>query len=404
MTINQSLPRYVYAYLLCQSINLTAAVISVAVAATVGNLISPSPLLATLPYGIQFLFVLLFTYPAALAMSKLGRKFIFFLGAISLIISGILGFNSLQYSSFSLLIGSHAFLGIFTACANYYRYAATDDLPSSLKSKALSLVVAGGVIAGVVGPSLTSSVKNIEGFALYSMCYGVLVLLAVINICLLLIIPKSKVNANKESTKMEVQSNDYDLSKEETNNAIIGIASAAIGYGLMNLLMIQSSLYMENMCISFDKTSKAIQWHVVAMFLPSFFSGYVITKFGHRLVMLFGFLLFVVAFSINQLGTSFEALTWALVFLGVGWNFTYIAGSALLAVSVEKSNSAKKWQGICDTMIAVLAMMGAFLPSVFLGTIGWKNTNIMSIVLCGLMLAIIVRNLLSSKNATLEEL
>lgn len=278
MTTTQRLPWHVYAYLLCQSINLTAAVISVAVAATVGNLIAPSPVLATVPYGTQFLFILLFTYPAAVAMSKLGRKFVFFFGAGSLIVSGVLGFNAVQNSSFILLIGSHAFLGIFTACANYYRYAVTDDIPVALKSKALSLVVAGGVIAGVVGPSLTSGLQNVDGFALYAMCYGVFIVLAVINILLLLIIPIPRARQEKSTENQGTSSLNSRLNEKDIKNAKLGIASAAIGYGLMNLLMIQSSLHMGHENVSFENVSKAIQWHVVAMFLPSFFLA---TSFRH---------------------------------------------------------------------------------------------------------------------------
>ncbi len=342
MTTTQRLPWHVYAYLLCQSINLTAAVISVAVAATVGNLIAPSPVLATVPYGTQFLFILLFTYPAAVAMSKLGRKFVFFFGAGSLIVSGVLGFNAVQNSSFILLIGSHAFLGIFTACANYYRYAVTDDIPVALKSKALSLVVAGGVIAGVVGPSLTSGLQNVDGFALYAMCYGVFIVLAVINILLLLIIPIPRARQEKSTENQGTSSLNSRLNEKDIKNAKLGIASAAIGYGLMNLLMIQSSLHMGHENVSFENVSKAIQWHVVAMFLPSFFSGYIISTLGHKLVIALGFLLFIVAFVLNQLGAGFEAMFLALIFLGLGWNLTYVAGSALLAVSVDSSDNAKK--------------------------------------------------------------
>ena len=126
----------VYLYSFCQSINLTAAVISVAVAATVGSLLAPNELWATIPYGMQFLLLLLSTYPAALLMKRFGRKAGFSIGCSVLMLSGATGYYAINNESFLLLVVSHSLLGIFTAFANFYRFAATDNLPNEKKSKA----------------------------------------------------------------------------------------------------------------------------------------------------------------------------------------------------------------------------------------------------------------------------
>ncbi|WP_122686071.1 MFS transporter, partial [Pseudomonas viridiflava] len=142
-------------YFAAQSINLTTAVMSVTMAAIVGSLLAPTLILSTVPYGFQFLFVLVATYPASWLMSRLGRKRCFLLSTIPFALSGIAGFCGVQANSFFLLIISHSALGIYIAVANFNRFAATDNLDQKLKPRALSLVVAGGVIAAVAGPALT---------------------------------------------------------------------------------------------------------------------------------------------------------------------------------------------------------------------------------------------------------
>lgn len=401
----KALPKFVYLYFLCQSINLTAAVISVAVAATVGSIVAPNINYATIPYGTQFLFLLLCTYPAALIMNKKGRQFGFIIGAIFLALSGVFGYIAINNNNFILLIIAHAFLGGFTACANYYRFAVTDNLSSDLKSRALSLVVAGGVLAGIIGPIIATTLNNVNGHTLYSLCYGVFVLLALLNLVLIFVIAQKDNfkpdTPHKESTNFSPASNS--ISTDLRNRTVIGVLAAAIGYGLMNLLMIQSSLHMNHIGISFKDAADAIQIHVVAMFLPSLFSGYLLTRFGHIPIIMAGFVLYLASFLLNVSHSSYDNLYMALILLGLGWNFTYVGGSALLAIALENNPFSKKWQGISDTIIAVMATIGAFSPSVLMGIIGWESTNYLSISLCIFMLIILSGYLLSSRREVSEE-
>jgi MFS family permease len=383
----QPLPKFVYLYFLCQSINLTAAVISVAVAATVGAIIAPNMAYATIPYGTQFLMLLLCTYPAAIIMNNKGRKFGFSLGALFLALAGIIGYIGVNKNDFILLVIAHACLGAFTACANYYRFAVTDSLAAALKSRALSLVVAGGVLAGIIGPIIATQLNDIDGHALYSLCYGVFVLLAILNGLLIFVLPK-QVIASDTLVKTKQPLNGP-ISADTRNKTAIGILAAAIGYGLMNLLMIQSSMHMHHMGVSFKDAADAIQIHVVAMFLPSLFSGYLLTRFGHIPIIFIGFILYMASFVINVFDSSYHNMYVALILLGLGWNFTYVGGSALLAVALEDNPNSKKWQGVSDTGIAVMATIGAFSPAVLLSFIGWDNTNYLSLSLCVVMLMIL---------------
>lgn len=401
----KALPKFVYLYFLCQSINLTAAVISVAVAATVGSIIAPNINWATIPYGTQFLFLLLCTYPAALIMNKKGRQFGFVIGAVLLALSGIFGYIAINNNNFILLIIAHACLGGFTACANYYRFAVTDNLSSELKSRALSLVVAGGVLAGIIGPIIATYLNDVDGHALYSLCYAVFILLALLNIVLIFVISKKDhlkpTTTNTSSTHLSPVTNS--ISNDLRNKTVIGVLAAAIGYGLMNLLMIQSSLHMSHTGVSFKDAADAIQIHVIAMFLPSLFSGYLLTRFGHIPIIMTGFVLYLASFLLNVSDSHYQSLYMALILLGLGWNFTYVGGSALLAVALENNPFSKKWQGISDTGIAVMATIGAFSPSILMGIIGWESTNYLSISLSIFMLVMLSGYLLSTRREVSEK-
>lgn len=376
MEPRNQLPNYVYLYFSCQSINLITAVISVAIAASVGVRISSNPMYATIPYGTQFLLLLMGTYPASIMMKKYGRKLGFHVGAIFLLFSGITGFFAVVENSFVLLVISHGLIGLFTACANFYRYAVTDGLPEILQPRAISLVVAGGVIAGIIGPAISSQLKDAFGFPAFSLCYASLIIFSLINLVFIYFLPDHEIKPPEVIKDV----NDYDVRKQ--NFVYASIFVAACGYGLMNLMMIQSSLKMDQMQIEFNDAAFAIQWHVVAMFFPSFFTGSLISKLGHLVVTASGYFLFILSFLINLFDSSYINVTVSLVLLGLGWNFTYVGGSSMLAANIAKSRDKQRWQGIGDTAIAVFAMIGAMSPSFLLNQIGWEISNILSIGIC----------------------
>ncbi len=390
--ITTNLPKSVYLYFVCQSINLMSAVISLAVAATVGGILATHPIYSTIPYGLQFAFLLLGTYPAAILMKKKGRNFGFTVGTIFLLLAGITGYLALSYKSFLLLIFAHGFIGLFTAFANYYRFAVTDDLPNTLKSKALSLVVAGGVIAGILGPIVTILLQDTDGFPRFSLCYGFLVVLAVANAIIIYFLPKKQTDTKEE--KILIERSNVNRQEKLNVNFYLAVLSASIGYGLMNLLMIQSSLQMNHMAVSFNHSAIAIQWHVVAMFLPSFFTGILINKFGHHKILLIGFLLFFLSFVINIFVVEYSSIMLSLIVLGLAWNFSYVGGSSLLTIAIQNNSNKQKWQGICDTTIAVFATFGAFLPSILLSTIGWNSTNMVSMIIATIPILFLIQLIL----------
>ncbi|WGV21553.1 MFS transporter [Pseudomonas putida] len=380
--MSSTLPRRTYLYFTAQSINLTTAVMSVTMAAIVGSALAPAATWSTVPYGFQFLCLMLATYPVSRLMSRIGRKRAFMLGSIPLAVSGVSGYLAVQYQHFPTLVISHSALGIYIAFANFNRFAATDNLAQNLKPKALSLVVAGGVIAAVVGPALTEWLRDVGGYPLFSLCYAAFVGLAVMSLLIAACLPgDSAITRNDRAAKPAGAATEL-LSPV----VALAMAVAALGYGIMNLLMIQASMHMKHMHEDFSDVRLAIQWHVIAMFAPSFFTGAIIHKLGIRATICLGLGLLIGCTAMNMWSHSYAMMTLSLIALGLGWNLTYVGGGALLAQTLQNSPAAMQMQGKNDLAIAVFATVGAFSPSLLLGAVGWDGTNAICMALCIVLL------------------
>jgi len=380
--MSSTLPRRTYLFFTAQSINLTTAVMSVTMAAIVGAALAPAATWSTVPYGFQFLCMMLATYPVSGLMSRIGRKRAFMLGSIPLAVSGITGYLAVLYQHFPTLVVSHSALGIYIAFANFNRFAATDNLAQNLKPRALSLVVAGGVIAAVVGPALTEWLRDLGGYPLFSLCYAAFVGLAVMSLLIAVCLPDDSDIADIDRAAKPAGTAAEPLSPV----VALAMAVAALGYGIMNLLMIQASMHMKHMHEDFSDVRLAIQWHVIAMFAPSFFTGAIIHKLGIRATICLGLGLLIGCTAMNLWSHSYAMMTLALIALGLGWNLTYVGGGALLAQTLQNSPAAMQMQGKNDLAIAVFATIGAFSPSLLLGSVGWDGTNAICMALCIVLL------------------
>lgn len=378
------LPYRTYLYFLAQSINLTTAVMSVTMAALVGGSLAPEPWLSTVPYGFQFLFVMLFTLPASRLMAAISRKKSFLLASLPLAVSGVVGYWAIEMKQFSWLVASHAMLGIYIAFANFNRFAATDGLNSTLKPRAISLVVAGGVIAAVSGPMLIRGLKTSSFGQEFAACYAAFTVLAGVSLLLNLLIKEVK---PVQSTALNKTSRGQTLGLVLHNKTLaIAICIAAIGYGIMNLLMIQASMHMSHLHVHFSDISTAIQWHVLAMFAPSFFTGILIQRFGLKTIAISGIVLLLLSSLINIVTHGYTALSLSLLILGLGWNFTYVGGSALLSNNLEGKPQTLEVQGLNDLGVSICATLGAFAPAFLFSFAGWSGTNILSAFICLLLL------------------
>jgi predicted MFS family arabinose efflux permease len=381
--LNQ-LPLYVYYLLVAQAFNLIAAVLSVTVSAIVGLKLAPTQILATVPYGLQFLAMLLTTFIFSFLMKKLGRHLVFQFGCICLFFAGILGYLALQSEQFYLLCLSHFSLGLFISTANFYRFAASDRLASDLIPKATALVISGGVVAAVIAPTLAIQFQQVQGLPDFTAIYLIFSILAVL-LSPILYIWNQKF---KLQQAQQVKTEPVQRAKLPVNLIMAAVISGAFAYYVMNVMMIMSSLHLKEHH-SFHYASISIQLHVLAMFIPSFFVSKLIQRWGAHNTIYIGFVLLMLSSLIPMLGQEGMYINAALIVLGVGWNFAYSGASTLLAGLNEQQKH--RVQGINETLIALFATLGAFLPAPILTKVGWMNANLLALLLSAVIfIALIV--------------
>ncbi|USA52074.1 MFS transporter [Acinetobacter sp. C32I] len=388
------LPRYVYYLLAAQAFNLIAAVLSVTVAAIVGLKLAPTQALATVPYGLQFLAMLLTTFIFSFLMKKLGRHLVFQFGCVCLFLAGVLGYLALQQQQFYLLCLSHFSLGLFISTANFYRFAASDRLATDLIPKATAMVISGGVIAAIIAPMLAIQFQQVAGLPDFTAIYFIFSVLALLLSPILYL-------WNKKFQRQQIQQvliEPTQRRKLPSTLIIAAVISGAFAYYIMNVMMIMSSLHLKEHH-SFHYASISIQLHVLAMFIPSFFVSKLIQRWGTHTTIYAGFALLMLSSLIPMFGQVGLYINVALIVLGVGWNFAYSGASTLLAGLNEQQKH--RVQGINETGIALFATLGAFLPAPILSSLGWINANLlalcMSLIVFILLVILIRRDQLSTK-------
>lgn len=383
MIILNQLPKYVYFLLVAQAFNLIAAVLSVTVSAIVGLKLAPTQALATIPYGLQFLAILLTTFIFSFLMKKLGRHLVFQLGVLCLFGAGVLGYFALTNEQFYLLCLSHFCLGLFISTANFYRFAASDRLSPELIPKATAMVISGGVVAALIAPVLAIQFQQVSGLPDFTFIYLIFSILAVILSPILYFWNnKQKQQQTQQSVIVPIQ-----RAKLPFNRIVIAIMSGAFAFYIMNVMMIMSSLHLKEHH-SFHYASISIQLHVLAMFIPSFFVSKLIQRFGGNTMIYIGFGLLMLSSFIPMLGQAGVYINIALIVLGIGWNFAYSGASTLLAGLDEQQKHHV--QGLNETIIALFATLGAFLPAPILTSLGWSNANLLALSLTFIVLVVLI--------------
>ncbi len=353
----------------CQALLLTNNSILIATNALAGFMLAGDKVLATLPVTAFIVGAALTTMPASLLMRRLGRRAGFTLGAVF----GMVGALICAYAAFShdfwVLCAGALVLGIYNATGQYYRFAAADSASADFKSKAISLVLAGGIAGGILGPETSKLTKDLIAQAAFAGSYlslGVFCLVAIGLLSLIDIPPLTAAEQKAAGRPLAV------IARQPAY--LVAVLSAIVGYGVMNLLMTATPLAMSACEHPFSDAAFVIQWHVIAMFAPSFFTGSLIKRFGVLNVMLAGVVLNLGCVGFALAGLEVMHFWAALVLLGIGWNFMFIGGTALLTECHTPSERAKA-QGAND-MAIFITMAGTSLSSGLLFTLqGWDLMN-----------------------------
>jgi MFS family permease len=307
--------------------------------------------------------------PAALWMGRAGRRVGFMTGALINIGGCLLAAWALHRASFPLFCVATAVIGIYNAIGLQYRFAAAEVAAPADRAKAISLVLAGGIVGGVVGPESTRWAKD-----LFSTPFlGSFVVLAAY--ALLALFVQSRVHVPPPAAAATAGGGRPLSAIVRQPVFIVAALAAGLGYGVMNLLMVATPLAMSFCSYPYGTAAMVIQWHVIGMYGPGFFTGSLIRRFGVLKVIGGGVALIAACVAVALHGTTVAHFVVALVLLGVGWNFMYTGGTTLLTESYQPSEKART-QGANDFFILATMGISSFSSGALLSTAGWETMNL----------------------------
>ena len=356
-----------------------------ATGAIVGATLAPSVSLATVPISIYVVGLACGTLPVGIISRAYGRRVAFMIGSGAGALCGVLGCLSILYGSFALFCCATFFGGLYGAVAQSYRFAAADGASAAYRPKAVSWVMAGGVFAGVLGPQLVQWTMDIWPPYLFAVSFAAQAVVALIAMALL-----STVDAPKPAAA-DLHGGRPLLEIARQPRFIAAAICGVVSYAMMNLVMTSAPLAMQMCGLPLSDSNFGIQWHVVAMYGPSFFTGSLIARFGAPKIVAVGLVLEALAAVIGMSGISAMHFWADLVVLGIGWNFGFIGASALV-LETHRPQERNKVQAFNDFLVFGLMAIGSFSSGQLLANFGWSTVNavILPPILFGLVMLTMV--------------
>jgi len=334
----------------------------------VGATLAPDISLATVPLSMYVLGLAAGTLPTGAISRRHGRRVAFIIGTGCGVMTGLLGAFAILHASFPLFCAATFLGGLYGAVSQSYRFAAADGASAEFRPKALSWVMAGGVFAGVLGPQLVQWTMDIWPPYLFAFSFVVQAAVALVAMAVL-----SGVDAPKPvPSDLHGGRPLFDIVRQPrfVAAAICGI----VAYPMMNLVMTSAPLAMKICGLSISDSNFGIQWHIVAMYGPSFFTGSLIARFGAPVVVATGLLLEAGAATIGLSGVTAMHFWSGLIMLGVGWNFGFIGASALV-LETHRPQERNKVQAFNDFLIFGMMAVGSFSSGQLLANYGWSAVN-----------------------------
>lgn len=360
--------RNVFLLACCQALLFTNNVTLISLNGLAGFALADNKALATLPVTGYVVGAALSTYPASMWMKRVGRRNGFLTGTLFGLAGGAIATLGIYLSSFWTLVLGTLVLGTYNAFGQYYRFAAADATPLSWRARAISLVMAGGLVGGIVGPEMSKHTIDLVRptyFAAYASLMGFCLVTMAILATLRIPTPKAEEAHGPTRPLGEIMAQPV---------FIVAVAVAALGYGVMNLLMTSTPLAMGFCGHPYAAAASVISAHVIAMFGPSFFTGSLIQRFGVLNVMMAGVATMFACVAIALSGQQVAHFWWSLALLGVGWNFMYVGGTTLLTEAYNPAEKAKT-QGANEILIFCTTATSSFTSGVLVNAAGWNTLN-----------------------------
>ncbi len=358
-----------------QCFGQTAAPILVLLGGIIGTRIAPSPDLATLPLAFMIMGIASATIPASMLMANFGRKAGFVGGTCWAILASLLAAWSVQQSSFYLFCFASFLIGNYAAFLQQFRFAVAESVPVDEVPKSLSILMLAGIVAAILGPEVGRRFSVVEGLPEYVGSFlGLAALLTTSMLVLVVFYRNTTVVANK------VEGEERPLSEILRQPALIlAISSAVVGYTIMSLIMTATPVSMHEMDHhSLDDTTWVVQSHILAMYIPSLFSGFLIARFGVMRIIQVGFVLMMACVVVGWGNPELMHYFGSMVLLGIGWNFLFLGGTTLLTQSYRVSERFKV-QALNDFMVFGWQAVGSLGAGVLLALLGWNGVMAFSI-------------------------
>ena len=358
---------------LCQGLFLTNNVIFIAINGLVGLSLAPSAWMATLPVTGYVAGGALCAGMVARHQRAWGRKRAFQTGLVVAMASTALCAYAVSAHNFWLLIGGALSAGYYNANAGLYRFAATELVQPAFRERAISWVLAGGIIGAVIGPNLANVTRELLPVA-FAGAYAALVgvaLLALFTMSFIDFPPLPLPSPERPGRSLA------EIARQPV--FIVAVAACALGYGVMNLLMAATPIAMALCSHPFSNTALVLEWHVLGMFVPSFFTGSLIKRFGVLPIMATGVLLNLLCIAIALSGVDLMRFVMALLVLGIGWNFLFIGGTTLFTTAYRPEEKTTA-QAAMDTVIFSTMTLSSFSSGALITTQGWTWINLGSLV------------------------
>jgi MFS family permease len=353
----------------CQATLQTSGATMIAVTGLAGYALASDKSLATIPLTCYVVGSAITTIPASFLMNSIGRRGGFQVGAAIGIGGALICALAIYVASFWLLCAGMSVMGIYTAFGKYYRFAAADAAELDFKAKAISLTLAGGIVGGIVGPEMAKHTTTLSSSEPYFAPYVSLAFVCLLAMLFLarLDIPRLSLHERKEGGRP--------LSAIMAQPVFIVAALAgALSYGIMNLMMTSTPLAMRAHDHPFNDAAFVLQWHMIGMYGPSFFTGHLINRFGVLNIIMAGIVLLLGCVAVALSGTDLINFWTALFVLGIGWNFMYVGGSALLTEAHTPAERAKT-QAANDFLVFVTMAISSMSSGMLLHQGGWHTVN-----------------------------
>ena len=357
-----------------QIFSFTPAPVNVFLSGIIGSTLSPIKSLQTVPTSLMIIGIAIFSFFAAKIMSKIGRKAGFLYAAIFSSFSALLAACAVWDENFYLFCLACFFIGNGMSFTHQYRFAAAESVEKSFIPKALSIIMLATIFSALLGPNIANFNKDLINGHLY---VGSYLSLAILTSLPIIFLSFYKPKEEAVDTKKYKGRSYFELILQP--RFLQAVVSAAFAYAVMSFLMTATPINMhitEN--YSLNETGIVIQLHIVSMFLPSLITGNLLKKFGHSRIIYAGVVFFALTIILSFLEPSFFNYIFALVFLGIGWNFLYLSGTGLLVLSYRDEEKFKA-QGFNDVLVFSIQALASLSAGYMLSMTGWKTMNLIAI-------------------------